>query len=103
MEENERVKQMHKMYALRVAIACLLGAMPVAQRQKAKAAMGAHVLAIEECDPEQFPGAAEMIRVMCDEFDSLERASALMPTAILQGRKGADPIKTTKPRKKKSA
>lgn len=69
---------------MRVAIGCVLGALPVEAQTKVKAALAQHVLAIEEAsqDTENFPGAEALVKVMTEEFDCLLRAAAVIPTFV---------------------
>lgn len=83
MTDSEKDReQLFKNYSLRVAIACVLGAMPLDQRQRAKAAMSQHMLALEEAGATGLPGAPELAAAMAVEFDSLEKAASLVPTYI---------------------
>lgn len=104
-DREKAAEQLFKNYSLRVAIACVLGAMPRAQRQKAKAAMAQHVLAIEEAAATGLPGAAELAATMTTEFDSLEKAAAIEVSFIATGHPGTMPKRSApaKPAAKKEA
>lgn len=76
------IEKMHRMYSLRVAIGCLLGAMPLEMQTRVKAALGQHILALEEAEEAGVPGADALAKFMTEEFEALQRAAAVMPTFV---------------------
>ena len=91
----DQTELLHTVFALRIAISCVYGAMPKEQQQLATAMMSKHLLLIEESRDVGLAGAADLLDVMTQQFEAVHKA-ARVETHYLQTRPVKKPARKTR-------
>ena len=73
----DQTELLHTVFALRIAISCVYGAMPKEQQQLATAMMSKHLLLIEESRDVGLAGASDLLTVMESQFSSIHKAARI--------------------------
>jgi hypothetical protein len=78
----DNIEITHTLYSLRVAIACIYGALPADQKREVAAKLAQHLVLIEESRDVGMDGADVLLKVMDETFQSIQLASKIPPSFV---------------------